>query len=381
MFMKKIICLILGIIIMQTSLFADAKMEWALNMGGFSPDMDKLVYSTFKQDFFWQGNFSFQDPNGWGLRATYGTYSSLSKNPADVGINLRMIVSPLYASLIYQLPIADDAAIQPYMGFGFGSYFYSIRNDLFGSLDEGSKLGLHVLGGVKYHLMDSMYLNVELTQHFIPPIFFNNANNFNSLSLTMGLGFKFSLPESRNNYAYTKEEEAALVKMQQLEREIEEMQNQRTSLNAEITTFYKENNYEDQNPNFLTAYNKNKFNEEKLKNLDSQIEKAKSELTLLENQWTAQHTQNVPVQKHIIYVQEHYYSSPYGVRVHNGYLGYPGRNYVRRYAHPSVQQIPYAPIPSPVFSNSPTPSANTTEEKEKFLQKKKEYIEQLKNRQ
>ncbi|MDD5456892.1 MAG: outer membrane beta-barrel protein [Candidatus Margulisbacteria bacterium] len=368
--MKRYFLLLLMLFIFSSLTMAVSKIDLGLNLGGMAPDSDALTQQTFGKDFYWQGVLGLMDESGWEVRANLGSYADISHNPADLGTNLRINVRPLTASLLYHFSTA--ALIEPYLGGGVGGYFYSVEDDIYGNLESGFKFGYHMLGGIKFNIADNFYVNLEYSKHFIPPIFFNNANNFNSSVLTLGMGFDIPLNNRQSagnsHYRYTSHEEDLLVQIQQLTKEIQEMKNKRDQLEEQIDDFYDNNELDESSKEFVKEYRKIRHLESKVKDLDRQISDAQNDLSNLQQEWRNEHADNVPVEERIVYLQRNYAYSPYGLHIWHGYFIHNDGPYRYRYYN----------NPSPVIINNPAPP--TIEEKKQYVEKKKERLNDLKNR-
>lgn len=377
--MKKFIPLLLTpltLLILTTSpIHAEVRGDYSLGLGAFAP-RDSKFKETFGSDFFIHGNIGIIDDSGWELRGNLGNYSNISHNPIDIGNNLRLNVTPLTASVIYNIGSIAQV-FQPYIGGGAGAYFYNASDDTFGNLETGTKFGFHLLAGLKLNISPSFFFITEYSQDFVPKFFFNNAKNFDTASLTIGIGFYFpglyekprNSQASSSGYRYSQEEETLLSDIQQLTTEIKEMKEKRKEFESEIDTYYDTNNDEDTSPENIKEFKRIKRAEKKVKELDTKITEAQHNLDTLKQQWQNQHyVDNQPVEQHVVYLRENYGYSPYHLSYHNGYYTRGGGQISYRYYNP--QNYPSTPqLPKP-----------TIEEKKQAIQQKQEHINEIKNR-
>lgn len=216
--------------------------KWDMNVSGglFNPDNDSTVRATFDKNFFLQGSVGLLDESsGWEVRANLANYADVSHHPADAGINFRINIMPLTASLIYN--IGTKSSVQPYIGGGLGAYFYTVQDDVFGVNEQGTKFGFHLVGGVKVFLQDDLYLNAEYTRHFIPRIYFNNAKNYDGTALTLGIGYSFYPSAPSPEPAGITQEDTVLRQIQDLMDEIAKMKTKHDEIEAVVDAFYEKN--------------------------------------------------------------------------------------------------------------------------------------------
>ncbi len=344
---------------LATSFFAEAKVDLTLGGGVFYP-LDSKVRETFDKNFYLNGNLGLMDDSGaWEVRGNLGHYADISHNPADAGVNFRIDVTPFTASLLYHFG-PNSALVQPYVGAGAGAYFYSLNDDQFGNLESGTKFGVNGIAGIKFNISDSVYINTEYNHDFVPKIFFNNSQNFNSSALTIGVGFYFPTVPRHSDRIYSQHEEELLARIQALTVEIKKMKDKRIEIEAEIDHFYERTDLADNSPEFAKALRRVNYLEAKLKRLDAKISEAETQLALLEQQWKTERADNRPVRDHIVIYESYYQPRPYWYR-----------SYAPSYYY--YREREYTPPP-------PSSAPPTTEEKEKYIQKKKERIRELKNR-
>lgn len=371
----------LGFLLVFTSIstmsLSASRYDIGIGMGGFSPDNDALVQQTFGKNFFWQGYMGLYDENGWEVRGALGGYGDTSHNPLDLGNNVRISMFPiLTASLIYNFA-TYTSFVQPYLGGGVNCYFYNVADDIFGTLEAGTRFGFHGLCGLKINIMPDMYLMAEYNRNFIPPVFFNGSKNFDSSALAIGVGFSFPVVEGRHaksapQYRYTKEEEELLVQIQQAKTEIKDMKKKRADIEEQIDEFYQTNDDADNSPELAKNMRRINYLERKLKDLDRQITDAQDDLKELQQDWKKFQVDSRPVEDHIVYLQQNYRYSPYGLRLNGGYFNYYDTPYVYHYYH----ERNYNP---PQYNNNQTQS-QSVEDKKAFAEKKKKRLEELKNR-
>lgn len=370
---------------------AASALQFGLNMGGMSPDSDAVVKRRFGPNFTTNGTASWVGDNGLELRGLVGIYGDVSDNPEDAGKNFRIDMTQLKASLIYNF--ATSGMVRPYVGAGAGAAFYTVKDDEFGDLESGTRLGPHIVVGTKVMLSDTVYGAIEYEKQFLPALFFTNSNNFNTSSLTLGLGIQLPIgqpnrPRSESvtrpspasvvptaPYPYSQREEEMLAKIQQLRTEVSEMKTERTSLQGDVDAFYRTTTYNERSAAFRTKLQAIKFTEGKIAALDRQIQTASSELSFLETTWQNEHPQRQVVEKEIIYLDNHYHSSPWGLRRSHGYLTYGSGSYRHRYYSRQVVNINTDVQTQP--SKSP---AEIQKEKAEYLEKKKAHILEMKNR-
>ena len=241
---KKIASLLIGILMMvsaTTAVADDVMMDVGVQLGAWD-QLDNSIQKTFGSDFYMQGTLSAINlDSGLEGRLAIGRYENESHNELDEGDNLRLRVTPLLGSIIYN--IKTDFRITPYIGTGVGAYFYSIRNDEFGALESKTKFGPHLLTGIKFNLNDASYLRIEYAHHFLSPELSNNAKNFNQYDLTLGLGFAFDTQQRaprRTRIAAARKPytDPLAEQVHSLKAEIETMKEKRTEIQAIIEAFY-----------------------------------------------------------------------------------------------------------------------------------------------
>jgi hypothetical protein len=224
-----------------SALYAKAAFDLGLNLGGWIPH-DKKVSETFGRDFAFNGHIGLYDnASGWELRGNLGHYTSISHNPLDIGNEFRLSVTPLTGSLIYNAA-GKNAFIQPFIGAGAGAYFYNLNDEIFNTLESGTKFGFHALGGIRFYVHNKMYFNVEYKYHFIPKIFFSKSENFNSSDITFGTGFLLSIggePEEE----YISKDDPILTQIELLTSEIQAMKNKRLEMETAVDNFYTKSDY------------------------------------------------------------------------------------------------------------------------------------------
>ena len=350
---------------------ATSQINYGGAMGGMYPDNDSVVKTTFGKDFYWQGYLGLKDTSGFEIRASLGHYGSSSINPADLGSNFRVSLFPLTASLIYH--VASGPIIQPYFGGGVGGYFYDFQDDIYGDLETGIRFGFHALGGVRVNLSNDLFLTAEYKRHFIPKLFFNNAQNFDTSEISIGMGFYLPINNNetnQNKYKYTNVEEDLLVQIQQCKLDIIDLETQRDQWQKEIDEFYLQSNY-NASDDFTNAYQAIKFKESQLTALIRQIDTKKAERDSLNKKWIAIQPDEEPVEQHIMYLQRNYIYSPYGLNRRNNVLIRRNRPYIPTRVPAVVYQI----------NNNQQSASDAVEDKKEFIEKKKERLQELKNRQ
>jgi outer membrane protein W len=360
------ISIVAGLSLMLSMSFS--AVEVGLRMGGMFPDNDALVQQSFGSNFSWQGVLGFVGNNGWELRGTLAQYGDISHHPSDNATGFRVDMTGLFASLIYHIQ-PSTSQIQPYIGGGVGAYFFNFRDDIIGQLESDTKFGLHYLAGIKVALNDDVAVVSEYSRHNISRTFYNYSNNFDLSSFTIGVDIQ--LPEytqqsSTPKYAYSRYEEELLLEIQQTRKELDEMRKRRSDAQQQIDDFYLTADPKD--PKFDEQYAPIKFLESKLAVMDRQIEKARDSLLELSKTWEKDHIVSQPVETHVVYLENNYRRSPYGLQMSNGYIVRPG------FVH--QPQFSYGWSPSVVIQ-APAP---TVEDKKSFVDKKAERLKQMKNR-
>lgn len=354
------------------------KTELGLNMGVVWPNNDALTQQTFGKGFYIVGMLGLIDESGWEIRGNLGKYSSLSHYSTDeIAMNRRINVHPLTASLIYTMP---GAFVRPYIGGGVGGYFYDVGDDLYGTLENGFRLGFLVMGGIKVNVSDTFCLNAEYVQSFLPPsTFFDAAHNFDLAALTMGAIFMLSPGDAPQNsratkpYKYTREQEELLIQIQQAQTEWADMKKKRTKLESEIDAFYETNDYDESSKEFARDLRKVKYQESKLRDLVLQISNAEKDIKDLKQQWDRLQVDAEPVENHVVYLERNYAYSPWGLRTYQG-------NITRRGVSPHPRYYRAADATAPIIVINTPPPPSTIEEKKAFLEKKKQVLEDMKHR-
>ncbi|HAR63120.1 MAG: hypothetical protein DKM50_05770 [Candidatus Margulisiibacteriota bacterium] len=183
-------------------------------------------------------------------------------------------------------------------------------------------------------------------------------------------GYHRSRPNEANGYRYTRYEEELLVQIQQLTNEISEMKRERKRSETVLDDFYDNIDYDENSGKFAKEYRRIRYLEKKVENLDGKIAQANSELNTLRLKWKSERFGNHPVEEHIVYLTNSFSHSPYRLHRVNGYLNYKNKPYKHRYFNSKNE-------------NSSVNIAIQTideEDKDRFLENKKERIEKLKNR-
>ena len=215
----------------------------------------------------------------------------------------------------------------------------------------------------------------------MPKIFFNNSQNFDSSAFSIGIGLVTNFIKiGQHNmtqvgtYQYTREQEALLVEMQQIRNEIKEIKLRSQQIEDELDFFYL-SDFDEKDSQFKKKYRQIQYLENKLKRLDRQLLQARNRLDSLKQRWDSTRRDQRSIQDHIGYLRQQYYYSPYGLHYRDGYFLYDDTPYHYRYYH-----YGNAYYNTDDSTNSGGSGAWTTEEKEAYLQKKKEYLENRKNR-
>lgn len=388
------------VVAVSSALQAASAVQFGLNMGAMAPDSDTNIKKTFATNFTTNGSIAWLTDSGFGLRGSLGIYSDTSHNPDDAGKNFRIDITQLKATALYQF--SQKGELRPYLGAGVGSAFYTLRDDQFGNLESGTRFGFHVIAGTQFFFTDSVFGSVEYEKQFLSKIFFNNSQNFDTSAITLGLGFQIpinppvqrtvqapkseapivtvpspvstpvvSTPVVPVSYPYSQREEEMLTKIQQLRTEIGEMKTQVATLQTEVDEFYSKSKYDETNPKFARQLQAAKFKESKIAAINRQIDSAFKDLSATEAQWQAEHPQRPVVEREVIYLNDHYRNSPWGLRYSDGFYHY-GRPYIRQYSSVTViQQGASTPAKTP--SEIQQDNAN-------YLNQKRDYINNLKNR-
>lgn len=373
---KNILLFFILLLSLSRTLHADIRGDYSLGLGVLA-QRDTKVKETFGSDFFIRGNIGIIDDNGWELRGNLGNYNNLSHHPDDVGKGVRLNITPLTGSLIYNLGNGSQV-LQPYLGGGAGAYFYNVSEDLFGNLESGTKFGFHLLAGLKLNLSPSFFIVSEYQRDYVPKFFFNNAANANTYTITLGIGFYFprfndrpssTSPASSSEYRYNKAEEMLLSDIQQLTTEIKEMKDKRKELEYQIESYYETNNDDPNSPESIKEFKEIRRNEKKVKDLDAKIKDAEKDLDKLKQQWQNNHRVDTqPVENHIVYLRENYGYSPYNLGYNNGYFTHHGETVSPRYYN------------SQNFVSPPPTTKQALEEKKQVQEDKKTHINEMKNR-
>ncbi len=356
------------------------RVYFGLGMGGMAPDNEASIQSTWGKDFYWSGVLGISDESGWGIRANYGNYTNASHYPADVDKNLRVGISPLLASVVYNWG-TPSTLFQPYIGGGVGGYFYDVRQDILGidsSLKSGTVFGPHLLAGIKINLLKSFCLVAEYNKYYIPSIGVFNASNFESSAFIIGMEFSIPIIERQQSapvqatttpYKFSSEEEELLIQIQQIQTELTQMKTKRKQMQEEIDIFYSSNEYDESNKDFTAKYNQAKFKESQIVIIDRKITEAQKNLDSLNQKWQTAHADNQPVETQVVYLQQNYVYSPYGVHYKNGFL-------YRRNSQPTMRYNRGFDSNQAVNNNSPLRAVDRTD----YEQKKNNAIKELGNR-
>lgn len=365
-----------GILFLVVSMLVSlsfSSVEMGLRMGAMYPDNDALVQQTFGTDFSWQGVVGYLDDSGWEIRGTLSQYGNLSHHPYDIATanGLRVDITSLYASMIYHLS-PKTAKFQPYLGGGVGAYFVNY-NDVYGQLSAETKFGFNMLAGVKFALNDDVSVVSEYSRHLVPASFtwmFSSAKNFDLSSFTLGIDLK--LPEYSKapapTYKYSRYEEELLLEIQQTRKELDDMRKKRQEAQQQIDDFYLTADPQDRS--FDKKYAAIKFLESKMSVMDRQIQKAQDSVLELSKTWEKDHTTAQPVETQVIYLEKNYRYSPYGLQMNQGFIVRPG------FAHQAHFSYDWS-TPAVIHVTTPAP---TVEDKKAFVEKKKQRLDELKDR-
>ncbi len=297
--------LIIGVLMIVTTTFADVRaMDIGFQLGNWSQEDDK-VKETFGSDFFMGGQVGIIDLDlGLEARIMLGQYESKSHHIDDVGDNTTLRIIPLTGSVIYNF-FRKESFLAPYVGGGVGAYFYKVQNDPYGTIEDKSKFGPHLLTGVKVHLNPSIYLSAEYDYHFLSKAIFNNADNFNQSNITFGMGFMFvQQRQSRTSdpISYAKSNDPLEDQIKALNEEIEVMKAKRAEMSSTIDTFYLRTDFQ-KTTSLMSALDANQdivsgelsvidpnTQEVKIKGTVSGVSKPKESkkvvLTIKQNHWT-----------------------------------------------------------------------------------------------
>ncbi|MGE4169412.1 MAG: OmpW family outer membrane protein [Candidatus Margulisiibacteriota bacterium] len=361
------------IALMVTSTAQAASVDLSLGLGGMTIDSDPKFQESFGKNTIFQGSLGLLDEKtGFEIRGNLGRYSDISHNPLDIGKDFRFELTPLTVSLLYHVGPATNL-IQPYFGAGAGAYFYGFQNNTYGVLETGTKFGFHALGGVKFNFLEHFYLNLEYTKAFVPPIFFSNATNTNTSGLTIGMGFTIPIKEPKPAQATRPKIDATALQIQQLQSEMYEMKEKRAQLEAKVDAFYEQGeslataNIET-NSEFAKDFRRTVYYEKKIKELDKKIAEAQTELTFLQQKQQNETGFSEPAPSgSTTVIQETTYITP------AAYSPPPPVYWPRpRYHHYNPRDY----VAPTTISVSPPSQA----ERQEYLEKRAEYIRNLKNR-
>ncbi|MFH1428422.1 MAG: outer membrane beta-barrel protein [Candidatus Margulisiibacteriota bacterium] len=368
--------LFLIIILFCGAIEAQPRINTGVNMGAFEPDTDSLAMGSFGRDFTFSGYVGIQAESGIEFRADLGSWGTTSHHPDDLGNDLVIGIIPLKASLIYNFSPEED--ISPYLGAGVGVYFYNLRDRVYGELEKGTVFGQNIVAGIKFHFTDYLYVTTQYEKHFLPKIFFNNSHNFDSSAFTIGMGIAtnfvkvngYNLAQT-GGYRYSREQETLLVDIQQIRGEIDEMNIKLNEIEAEMDLFYN-SPFMENDPDFKRQFEKVKYLETKQARVDTQKTAAQTRLDTLRGQWVQLGVDSQTIQEHIVYLENYYPNSPYGLNYRDGYFTYR-EPYRHQYYHNDD-----------AYNYPATPASGSTsmsqEEREEYLKKRREYLAEKKNR-
>ena len=359
------------------------KVSVGINGGVFGPISDKVVLNTFSNDFYFSGYAGIESEDGIEIQGSFGTYSDTSHHVDDIGLDRKIYITPLKANLIYNFFSNED--IHPYVGAGLGAYFYKHEDALFSNLESGTVFGYNFLAGLKMFFTNYIYVNAQVEKCFLPPIpltVLSDSKDFDSMVFTIGVGMVTNfIKVGKHNvtqvgeYVYTKEQEKLLVEIQQAQAELKEMKTKSSQIDVELDNFYLRD-LNEVSPVLKEKYEQITYLENKQKRLDEQISQAQARLNAFKVQWSKSQNDMRPVEEHITYLQNNYSYSPYGLRYNNGYFGYGRVPYQPQYS----QYL--EPVYPPVYYSPPATGGSgvTIVDREELLNKKREYLLNLKNR-
>lgn len=248
---------LLSLLCLPPSLYgSDSIIDLGLNLGAWTP-IDSKTTETFDSDFYMQGHLGMYDPvSHWGIRGNWGRYNANSHHPEDIGKGMELTVVPLTLSVIYQAGDFKNGVLQPYFGGGAGAYFYKVRDDIYGDLEDGTRFGVHAVAGLRMPFSYNWFAQIEYNYHLIPKIFFDNASHFNSHVVTFGIGYSFSTDDgggSSSSYqsaasqSRSREEGVTYDSLEQqaqtLREEIRDMKAKRKEMEASIELFYTQSSF------------------------------------------------------------------------------------------------------------------------------------------
>ncbi|MFA5928948.1 MAG: outer membrane beta-barrel protein [Candidatus Margulisiibacteriota bacterium] len=372
------------VLILSLSVLAQAvpKITVGMNAGAFGPDSDTAVLTTFGKDFTLNGYLGLETESGMEVQASMGSYSNVSHHPSDVGTNFNINMMPLKASLLYNFN--PDSELRPYLGAGVGAYFYNLRDNVYGELEKGTVFGYSLIAGVKVHFTNYLFVNAQFEKDLLPKIFFNNSKNFDSSAFTIGIGLVTNFIKVGNtniaetgSYQYTKEQEALLVEIQQVQGEIKEIKVKAQQIEDDMDEFYY-NDFKANDPALKQNFQKIQYLETKQKRLDLQLVQAQNRLDALNQRWNVMRRDEKTAQDNIVILQQTYNNSPYGLRYRDGFLVYDNAPYQYHYFQDRDTFM------NPVRWINAVPATGgtvmTPEERIIYNQKKQEYINTRKNR-
>jgi hypothetical protein len=239
------------LLILTHTLYANPYIDLGLSLGTLAPQDSKMLES-FGRDFYIQGHLGARDKtNGFEIRGNLGHYSSMSHNSKDIGTDTKLDITPLTASLIYHIG-NENATIQPYIGGGFGAYFYNMHDQTYHNLVSGTRFGSHLLGGIKMTITPSFYIGIEYTQTFASPIIFNQSQNFDQQMISFSFGLLSAAESSKKAQKENSEEYANLLLSQinDLTIEVQKIKENKSKVEERINAFYESNSANEYVPLF-----------------------------------------------------------------------------------------------------------------------------------
>lgn len=363
------------LLLVTSTAMARDKVNLQLDLGGFGPKEDKVFSKYYEPGFFIGGSISYELDNGWEIKGKLGSYQDQSHQPVTPNLyNEKLYITPLTFSAIYHFN--NKSSFHPYIGGGLGFYWWSTENDLYSELESGTKFGSHALAGFKWNINEGFYINMQYEKHFLDKFWLNYAENANMDSYTLGIGFSLPVIENSNKtnyrkttstYKYSEKEEKLLVKINEQERKIKNLEYDREDIEYELDSLYDTRKEYGTNE-YRAIQDKISNLENKLRRIDRQIRREEDKLEVLKEKWERIARDRTPVREHIKYLHHHHTLSPYGLRYRDGGFWYDSNSNTN----------------TTVIYNTSTESTQTEqerlEERKNYLDNKSDFINQIKNR-
>ena len=224
-------------------------MDLGFDVGSFGIT-DSILKKSFTYDLYLGGKIGVSDTdNNFQIVGRFGYYQTLSRLADDTARNFKLSITPLQLEIIVNL-LDRNSAIQPYVGGGAGAYLYSFQDDVYGSLETGTRFGLIGLAGLRFNINPNLGIIAEYQRWFCnSPVFragFPDSTSFNSEQILLGVSVQLEPVMTRNGQfdSESRFKDQILSEIDQVKKEIDVMKESRIKIESAIDDFYNSDQFD-----------------------------------------------------------------------------------------------------------------------------------------